>query len=75
MRGEMPNEIKDKVELWVGCIAGGALEDHEYEAKLGRAGFRNIEVEPTRVYKAAQARDLLCSIGPDADRVAAASRW
>jgi arsenite methyltransferase len=72
VRGEMPNEIRDRVELWVGCIAG-ALEDHEYEAKLGRAGFTDIELEPTRVYKAAQAKDLLCSIGPDADRVAAAA--
>jgi SAM-dependent methyltransferase len=71
VRGEMPNEIKDKVELWVGCIAG-ALEDREYEVKLGRAGFRNIELEPTRVYKAAEAKELLRNIGPDADRVAAA---
>jgi ubiquinone/menaquinone biosynthesis C-methylase UbiE len=72
VRGEMPNEIRDKVELWVGCIAG-ALEDQEYEAKLGRAGFKDIELEPTRVYKAAQAKDLLRSIGPDAERVAAAA--
>ena len=57
VRGEMPNEIKDKVELWVGCIAG-ALEDRDYEAKLGRAGFKNIELEPTRVYKAAEAKEL-----------------
>jgi hypothetical protein len=28
VRGEMPNEIKDRVELWVGCLAG-ALEDRE----------------------------------------------
>jgi SAM-dependent methyltransferase len=72
VRGEMPNEIKGKVELWVACIAG-ALEDREYEAKLERAGFKNIEVELTRVYQAAQTKDLLCSIGPDADRVAAAA--
>jgi hypothetical protein len=68
----MPNEIRDKVELRVGCIAG-ALEDHDYEAKLERAGVKDIELEPTRVYEAAQARDLLRSIGPDADRVAAAT--
>ena len=72
VRGEMPNEIKDKVELWVGCIAG-ALEDRDYEAKLGRAGFKNIELEPTRVYKAAEAKELLRNIGPEADRVAAAA--
>jgi arsenite methyltransferase len=72
VRGEMPHEIRDKVELWVGCIAG-ALEDRAYEDKLGRTGFKNIEVEPTRVYNAAQAKDLLCRIGPDADRIAAAA--
>jgi len=72
VRGGMPKEIRDKVELWVGCIAG-ALEDREYEAKLGRAGFKDIEVEPTRVYKGEQVKDLLCGIGPEADRVAAAA--
>jgi ubiquinone/menaquinone biosynthesis C-methylase UbiE len=72
VRGEMPNETKDKIELWVGCIAG-PLEHREYEAKLGRAGFRNIELEPTRVYKAEEAKELLRNIGPDSDRVAAAA--
>jgi arsenite methyltransferase len=69
--GEMPPEIKRRVELWAGCIAG-ALEDREYKAKLEHAGFEEIEVEPTRVYSAAQAKDLFANIGPDADRVAAA---
>ncbi len=71
VRGEIPSEIRRKVELWAGCIAG-ALEDREYEAKLARAGFENVEVEPTRVYQASQAKDLLASFGPDADRIAAA---
>lgn len=71
VRGEMPSEIRRRVELWAGCIAG-ALEDREYEAKLARAGFENIELETTRVYEAAQAKDLLASVGPDADRIAAA---
>ncbi len=71
VRGDIPNEIRRRVELWAGCIAG-ALEDREYAAKLARAGFGNIEVEPTRVYRASQAKELLESIGPDADRIAAA---
>jgi arsenite methyltransferase len=71
VRGEMPNEIQRRIELWAGCIAG-ALEDREYEAKLARAGFKEIEVEPTRVYKAADAKGLLAGFGADADRIAAA---
>jgi hypothetical protein len=35
-------------------------------------GSKISRLKPTRVYKAAQAKDLSCSIGPDADRVAAA---
>src|SRR5438105_4676631 len=38
VRGEMPAEIKRRVELWAGCIAG-ALEDTEYRSKLAKAGF------------------------------------
>src|SRR5437660_751639 len=52
VRGEIPTEIRRKVELWARCIAG-ALEDREYATKLARAGFVNVEVEPTRVYSAA----------------------
>ncbi len=69
VRGEIPTEIRRRVELWAGCIAG-ALEDREYEAKLERAGFVKVELELTRVYEAAQAKDLLAGIGLDADRIA-----
>src|SRR5881396_2326925 len=44
-RGEMLPEIRERVLLWVGCIAG-ALEEKEYRAKLTAAGFENVEVEP-----------------------------
>lgn len=69
VHGEMPAEIQRRIELWAGCIAG-ALEDREYRAKLERAGFVSVEIEPTRVYTAAQAKDLLASIGIDADEIA-----
>lgn len=39
VRGGMPKEIRDKVELWVGCIAG-ALEEHEYEASWDALGSK-----------------------------------
>jgi arsenite methyltransferase len=71
VRGEMPSDIRRRVELWARCVAG-ALEDQEYVSKLARSGFENLEVEPTRVYKAADAKDLLASLGTEGDRIAAA---
>src|SRR3979490_801302 len=49
VRGEVPVEVRRSMLLWVGCIAG-ALQDSDYIAKLGAAGFTEIEIEPTRVY-------------------------
>ena len=68
VRGEVPPEIRKSMELWVGCIAG-ALEEYEYRDKLFNAGFSSIEIEPTRVYKADEARDFLAGAGLDPDRV------
>jgi arsenite methyltransferase len=68
VRGEVPPEIRKSMELWVGCIAG-ALGETEYQEKLARAGFENVDVEPTRVYKAEEARDFLAAAGLDAEVV------
>ena len=46
---ELPPEVARDVEAWAGCIAG-ALAETEYRALLARAGFSEIDVEPTRVY-------------------------
>ena len=69
VRGEVPGEIRRKVELWVGCIAG-ALKDSEYQSKLAAAGFERIEIEPTRVYKVEDAREFLSGAGIDVDAIA-----
>jgi arsenite methyltransferase len=69
VRGEVPAEIRKSVELWIGCVAG-ALEESEYRAKLAKAGFGEIDVEPTRVYRVDDARDFLAGAGLDADAVA-----
>lgn len=68
-RGAIPNEIRQKVLLWVGCIAG-ALDETEYRSKLKAAGFEHVEVEPTRVYKVDDAREFLSSAGIDVDAIA-----
>src|SRR4249920_1941083 len=38
VRGRVPDEVRNSMLLWVGCIAG-ALEDGDYLAKLSKAGF------------------------------------
>ena len=58
VRGAMPVDVRRSVELWAGCIAG-ALEESEYRSKLASAGFERIEVEPTRIYTAADAKGFL----------------
>jgi ubiquinone/menaquinone biosynthesis C-methylase UbiE len=67
--GAIPDEIRQKVLLWVGCIAG-ALEENEYRSKLTAAGFEQIALEPTRVYRVADAREFLASSGIDVDEIA-----
>ncbi len=69
VRGEVPPALRKSVELWLGCVAG-ALEESAYRTKLARAGFVQIEIEPTRVYSAAQAHGFLAGAGLDADRLA-----
>jgi SAM-dependent methyltransferase len=68
-RGAIPNEIRRKVLLWVGCIAG-ALDETDYRSKLKAAGFEQVELEPTRVYKVDDAREFLSSAGIDVDAIA-----
>jgi len=68
-RGEMPEEIREKALLWVGCIAG-ALEENEYRSKLKSAGFEDVDVEPTRVYRVEEARTFLAGQGIDVDAIA-----
>jgi arsenite methyltransferase len=68
-RGEMLPEIRASVLLWVGCIAG-ALEEADYLSKLKNAGFADAEVEPTRIYHVADAREFLCGQGFDVDAIA-----
>ena len=68
-RGDMLPEIRKNVLLWVGCVAG-ALEEQEYKAKLASAGFENIDIEPTRIYRAEDALSFLKDQGLDAGAIA-----
>ena len=69
-RGEINPEIRKNILLWVGCIAG-ALDEKEYSNKLVAAGFEQVSMETTRVYKTEEAREILTAEGLDVDAIAA----
>lgn len=68
-RGEIMPEIRKSVLLWVGCVAG-ALDEDDYRSKLVSAGFENIEIEPTRIYRVEDAREFLSGQNIDVDVLA-----
>ena len=56
-RGEINEEIRKSVLLWVGCVAG-ALDENEYHNRLAAAGFEQISTAasmPEAVEQAAAA--------------------
>ena len=59
VQGTLPAAVRNDLEAWAGCIAG-ALEEGEYRALLAAAGFRDVEVQVTRVH---DARELAESSG------------
>ena len=69
VRGQVPPEVRRSMELWVGCVAG-ALEEGEFRALLADAGFEDIDIEPTRIYRVEDARAFLEGSGVDVDAVA-----
>jgi len=69
VRGEVPDEVRRSMLLWVGCIAG-ALKDSDYAAKLDAAGFDAIDIEPTRIYSIEDARAFLANAGVDVEAIA-----
>ena len=68
-RGRIPADLRENALLWIGCIAG-ALDESDYRAKLTAAGFVQISIEPTRVYKVEDAREFLTEKGIDVDAIA-----
>ena len=48
----------------------GALNDEGYRDKLAKAGFEEIDLEPTRIYRVEDAREFLAGAGLDTDAIA-----
>jgi arsenite methyltransferase len=61
---DVPDAVRRSMELWIGCVAG-ALGDSEYRTKLTAAGFTSVDIEPTRIYRAEDARSFLTGAGID----------
>jgi SAM-dependent methyltransferase len=53
LRGELPEKLRQSVELWAGCLAG-AMQEEDYLGAIRAAGFAGVEVVSAR-----QAGDLL----------------
>jgi arsenite methyltransferase len=68
-RGEVPAEIRENLFLWAGCIAG-ALEENEYREKLTAAGFVDIAIEPTRIYRTEDVLAMFIEKGFDVSEMA-----
>ncbi len=58
VKGDVPDEVRKSMELWVGCVAG-ALKDTEYTENLIAAGFEQVTIEPTRIYSVEDAKQFL----------------
>ena len=64
IRGKVDLQIRESVEAWIGCVAG-ALEADDYRSGLTDAGFRDVEIQTTRVYSLDDAREFLEGAGVD----------
>lgn len=49
VEGELPDAVRADMEAYIGCVAG-ALEKNDYLWRLGKAGFVDASIEPTRRY-------------------------
>jgi SAM-dependent methyltransferase len=54
---DIPEVIRQNVQLWVGCISG-ALSVTEFERILTEVGFTGIEIAPVNVYTKEIMKDL-----------------
>ncbi|HEX3276083.1 MAG TPA: arsenite methyltransferase [Gemmatimonadales bacterium] len=74
VRGEVPEAVRRSMELWVGCVAG-ALEEQEFLRLLAEAGFEQASIEPTRIYRAEDARAFLLGAGLETEAAAIDGRF
>jgi arsenite methyltransferase len=69
LRGEIPAIIRDNSELWAGCLAG-AMQETTYRSELAAAGFVDLDIEPTRIFRTEDVREFVSAAGAEAVSVA-----
>lgn len=57
VRGEVPEPLRKSMQAWTGCFAG-VLEEDECRVRLLEAGFGAVDIEPTRIYRASDIRQV-----------------
>jgi arsenite methyltransferase len=69
VRGDLPDAVRQNMELWVGCVAG-ALSETAFHEMLADTGFVDVTIEPTRIYAFADAKAFLADSGLDTEALA-----
>ncbi|MFQ6073443.1 MAG: arsenite methyltransferase, partial [Methanosarcinales archaeon] len=64
--GELPEDIKNNLEQWSGCIAG-AIGENEYLQKMKNAGFAKASVTQRHIFNAEEVKSMLGSCIIQAD--------
>ena len=58
LAGELPNEIKEDLNAWAGCVAGALLEQ-QYIQKIRNAGLKDVRIQSRRT------AEELASVAPE----------
>lgn len=56
----LPDEYRDDISAWVGCIAG-AVEEDEYLQLMRNAGFEDVKIVDKMVY----SKEMICGLTND----------
>jgi len=63
VRRALPPQVAQLMGLWTGCIAG-ALPEAVCRAQLAEAGFQDVDIEPTMVYRRAELEQMAAQMEP-----------
>jgi len=67
---DLPDEYRDDISAWVGCIAG-AVEEADYLQLMRNAGFKDVKIVDKMVYTKEMICGLTnenCGCGPESER-------
>lgn len=56
LKNPLPEQVKNSMEMWTGCVAGALLEE-DYMRKLYNAGFAEASIEEVKVYTESDVKE------------------